>query len=202
MQGAETCRCCAGKYSNAVGASSCVVCPLNSNSPQSGSTSVTACTCNTGSTGPSGGPCWQCAAGKFKDAGGSDTCISCPVGKYGAAGAAAESECMACPAGKFGGREGSSTCADCAAGKVSAATACEDPLSVISAKDDDVVTGMAKDVLISIITSVILGVFAMIGAFFRNKISAFLCGQGDQNQQTNDTAEDHIVTSASPNMRL
>jgi hypothetical protein len=54
-----------------------------------------------------------------------------------------------------------------------------------SAKDDDVVTGMAKDVLISIITSAIIGTAAVIGAFFRQKIFA-LCDQ-NQNQQPNAT---------------
>ena len=96
-------------------------------------------------------------------------------------GAAAESECMACPAGKFGGREGSSTCIECEAGKVS-----DRGEVVCRPKDDDVVTGMAKDVLTGIITSVILAPLAIIGTCLRNKISArcwLSDGQSDQNQQ-------------------
>ena len=74
--------CTAGLYSttlNATAAATCLVCPLNANSPVR-SPEIVSCTCNMGYTGPDGTNCTSCVAGMYKNTTGSMPCTACPAG--------------------------------------------------------------------------------------------------------------------------
>ena len=78
--GSDACTDCgAGTYSATVGAtvsSTCVVCPVNSNSVVS-SSAIASCSCNAGYTGANGGVCTACLVGSFKAQTGSAACALC-----------------------------------------------------------------------------------------------------------------------------
>jgi hypothetical protein len=57
----------------------CVTCPANTQTVQTGSNNITDCICNIGYTGPNGGPCTACASGTFKNITGTASCTSCPA---------------------------------------------------------------------------------------------------------------------------
>jgi hypothetical protein len=140
--------CGVGTYSTTVGASAastCVSCPVNSNSVAS-SSAITGCTCNAGYTGPDGGVCSACVPGKYKTSGGSAVCMDCGVGTYSVAvGATVSATCVSCVANSNSGVSSSSSvacvcnagftgpdggvCSGCVAGKYktsSGSAACTD----------------------------------------------------------------------------
>ncbi len=103
-------KCSIGTFKMTTGAASCVACPANSHSPETGQSS---CQCNAGFTGPEG-DCSSCVAGKFKATSGSAACENCEAGKFSAAvGAIVASTCADCPQGKTS-VAGSSSANNCA----------------------------------------------------------------------------------------
>ena len=149
IRGSVACTDCdVGSYSVAVGAtavSTCVSCPVNSNSVVS-SSAIAACICNAGFTGPDGGVCLACVAGKYKTVTGSVVCTNCGVGSYSVTvGTTAASSCVTCPVNSnsavsssdvaactcnagFTGPDGG-VCSSCVAGKYktnSGSVACTD----------------------------------------------------------------------------
>ena len=121
----STCLACpANTFSNQTGATICPGCPSNS-SALNGSAS---CSCNAAFSGPDGGPCTPCPAGTYKDKAGSAGCSDC-LSSASSSPAASDNvtdckcnagytgddggECTACAAGTYKGEAGSAGCSDC-----------------------------------------------------------------------------------------
>ena len=114
--------CASGTYSGLVGAverSTCISCPVHSDSPAASSASSD-CTCTAGYYSDSD-VCKQCPQGKFKAEVGDEACSDCEAGKYSReVGQTSSSTCILCEAGKYGESTGrGDDCQDCAAGKYS-----------------------------------------------------------------------------------
>ena len=123
--------CSAGTYLPTVGAttsSTCISCPVNSNSAAS-SSAIGGCVCNAGFTGPNGGVCSACLPGSFKvqtgsgacevcpnntfsgDTGRSSSCVPCQANSVSAPGSASQAFCY-CKSG-YAHAVGMSTCRIC-----------------------------------------------------------------------------------------
>jgi len=99
--------CSGGKYSTSTGASTestCIDCPLHTNTPpgSEGSDVAANCICNTGHYGQPGIECINCPTGKYKDTTGSESCSLCAAGKYlPMEESTSSSACIKCPAAKY-----------------------------------------------------------------------------------------------------
>jgi hypothetical protein len=70
--------CSSNTYKTAWGSSSCLSCPINTNSNgATGVAVITGCVCNSGWTGSNGGPCSACALNYYKSVVGSASCTAC-----------------------------------------------------------------------------------------------------------------------------
>jgi hypothetical protein len=72
--------CGYGTYKHLVGSSSCVSCPLNSNTTTTASPSIDSCICNSAGFGVSNGTCLECQLGTYRSLADStaSACVSCP----------------------------------------------------------------------------------------------------------------------------
>lgn len=116
-QGSAPCSdCLVNTYSteNAKTDSTCLSCPTNAVTLQTGSNVLSQCVCNLGFTGSNGGTCTSCVAGKYKDATGSAACTLCEANMYQPLTTqVAASSCTACPSTFAVSPAGSSALASC-----------------------------------------------------------------------------------------
>jgi len=118
--------CGKGKYSEAVGAVSCVECDEGKYSMAQGAVTYDTCVgCDAGTYletkgNDAKGDCVMCGAGKYSNvtaSPSSTTCLSCLSGKYSKTeGAVSNDTCFDCPAGQHAAGSASSACTPCAAG--------------------------------------------------------------------------------------
>ncbi len=125
--------CPAGRYSDVVGAETCLQCSAGHFSSTTGSTSCTACAAGSFSDVLGATECQSCAAGSFSNSTGATVCTACEAGKFSSSTGA--TECTACAAGSFSSTTGSTTCTACATGTYSPVTGATECLGCTGGTD-------------------------------------------------------------------
>jgi hypothetical protein len=130
----ECTECEIGQYLSAVQAASCIDCPDDSTTTDTGSTTMDQCLCEAGYSGDAATDgCDQCAVGQYSDSVGPDACVDCPANSGTAQPAstsvtececeaghtgtinAPDDECTACGVGTYKDAPGDAECTECPA---------------------------------------------------------------------------------------